>query len=70
MYYHNAVSLPNGDLLSVGGILPSDDATDDVQAWDADAKSWSLRSESLPVPKSGPMALVPDDWCNPNILNI
>ena len=61
-----AVILPNGALLSVGGEIATQIYSADVQEWDAEGQTWSLRSEKLPIPKSGPMTMVPDDWCNPN----
>lgn len=69
VFLHEAVLLPGGTLLAVGGRNTSEDGVRTIQEWNAESKLWTLRPEQLPIAKIGPLALVPDDWCNPNELH-
>ena len=60
------VKLPDGTLLSVGGLSPANVPADAIQTYDAESQTWSLRAEKMIVGKAGANILVPDDWCNPN----
>ena len=65
---HKALQLPDGTLLSTGGSDLNDNVVNSIQEYEPESKMWSLRQEQLLVPKAGPMTMVPDDWCNPNVL--
>ena len=63
---HSMELLPNRTrLLSIGGVAPYGTFVNVIQEYDANAKTWSLRQETLPVPTATSSAMVPSDWCNP-----
>ena len=63
---HVLRQLPDGTILSIGGRDPNDNVVGWIQEYDAEAQTWSLRQETMVVPKSASFAMVPEDWCNLN----
>ena len=64
--YPHMVTLPDGTLLSIGGGDINGNTVGTIQEYDTEAKTWSLRQETMVAPKFTNVAMVPDDWCNIN----
>ena len=66
MANNHLVYLPGGVLLSVGGQDGSNRVVDAIQEYNAEAQTWTMRTDKLLRPTMGPFVMVPTDWCKPN----